>query len=288
MHSIVRCILPVVALVALLAGCEKEEETPLAPLPPIEGAIHARYSVGDSTTVVFAMGNLQYHAVQRKWRFAANQYDIVGYGNNGIDTTYNGWIDLFGWGTSGYDGKVPYMTDDTATHYGNGQADIAGTQYDWGEHNAISNGGNTAGTWRTLTAAEWRHLLNYRESASVKRGMATIETKGGEVTGLVLLPDEWNIPGGCSFQPGNGGGFATNVYSVTQWNQMQDSGAVFLPAAGYRDRMTTSFVGSYGAYWTGSYQTEQTAYECSFQSTRLEITTASRSNGQSVRLVQER
>ena len=73
------------------------------------------FSVAEGKTVSFAPGNLQYNAVQGShlradgtkakgtWRFAENQWDYVGYDNEKIAENYDGWIDLFGWGTSGYD-----------------------------------------------------------------------------------------------------------------------------------------------------------------------------------------
>ncbi|MBO4250986.1 MAG: hypothetical protein J5884_07000 [Paludibacteraceae bacterium] len=56
----------------------------------------------DGDQVVFSQGNLQYHALSQTWRFAENQFDFIGEENKNISSTYNGWIDLFGWGTSGY------------------------------------------------------------------------------------------------------------------------------------------------------------------------------------------
>ena len=66
------------------------------------GALSGVFSVSDSTMIHFSKGNLQYQASTETWRFATNQYDIVGLANNQISNTNEGWIDLFGWGTSGY------------------------------------------------------------------------------------------------------------------------------------------------------------------------------------------
>ena len=54
------------------------------------------------------------------------------------------------------------MTSSTPSDYGDGSGDIAGTNYDWGVNNAISNGGNEAGLWRTLTIEEWKYLMESR------------------------------------------------------------------------------------------------------------------------------
>ena len=85
------------------------------------GAINGLFSISETKQVWFSQGNLQYQASTDIWRFAEHQWDFVGgthyingqvYGNvyeNGIkcdnsliSSTYSGWIDLFGWGTSGY------------------------------------------------------------------------------------------------------------------------------------------------------------------------------------------
>ncbi len=275
----------------LLAACEPEEVVVEKPLYPTAGAINARYTVGDSVTVVFAQGNLQYQASTRQWRFAGNQYDVVGSGNVLIDTTNSGWIDLFGWGTSGYNGLMPYTTDDTSAHYALGLADIAGTEYDWGQHNVISNGGSQAGLWRTLTYKEWQHVLYFREGASLRRALATIENvgpAGSDMAGVVLIPDKWELPEGVTFHPGSTEGFATNVFTAGDWNLMQSAGAVFLPAAGYRDGREVGLVGTYGCYWTSSSYTVESAYEFYFQGTGMDFYTTARAIGHSVRLVRER
>ncbi|MBR7035054.1 MAG: hypothetical protein IKI25_04755, partial [Bacteroidales bacterium] len=81
------------------------------------GAIKAAFSVSADKKVYFSQGNLQYQASTGTWRFAEHQYDIIGDGddNANISSTNSGWIDLFGWGTSGYNGKNPYMTSTTST-----------------------------------------------------------------------------------------------------------------------------------------------------------------------------
>lgn len=286
-HTIKYTFLPLLATLVLCA-CKPEEPVVEKPLYPTVGAINARYSVADTVTVVFAQGNLQYQATTRQWRFASNQYDVIGTGNVLIDTTNSRWIDLFGWGTSGYNDLMPYATDDTSSHYAPGEADIARTEYDWGQHNAISNGGNKVGQWRTLTYQEWQYLLYYRRDASLHRALATIENvgpAGTDMGGIVLLPDKWELPANVTFNPGSIEGFQTNVYTVGDWNLMQSVGAVFLPAGGYRDGTNVNLVGTYGCYWTASYYTDDSAYELYFQSSGLDFYTTARAAGHSVRLV---
>lgn len=281
----------VMVLALLACGCEGDGPEVERPLYPAEGAINARYSVDDGVTVVFSKGNLQYQASSRTWRFANRQYDVAGFDNELADTTYNGWIDLFGWGTSGEGGLMPYTVSDSSGRYAFGRFDIDGSEYDWGVHNAISNGGNKVGQWRTMTFDEWRHLLKFRTNAVKKKALATIENvnqQGTSMHGMVLLPDKWELPEGCSFQYGTKDGFETNVYSVEQWNKMESAGAVFLPAAGERDGVGVSMVGDYGCYWTTTGYTLESAYELYFLTGSYDFYPTDRATGHSVRLVMER
>ena len=61
------------------------------------GAINGLFTINSSgDQVYFSQGNLQYQASTDTWRFAENQYDIIGNANSNISPTYDGWIDLFG------------------------------------------------------------------------------------------------------------------------------------------------------------------------------------------------
>ena len=132
------------------------------------GVLPGFFSVSATHQVQFSQGNLQYQASTNTWRFAENQWDFVGDANNNISQTYNGWIDLFGWGTSGYNhGAVsfqPWSTSQTNSNYyaygsyANNLFDQT-ARADWG-YNAISNGGNIINTWRTLTHEEWSYVFN--------------------------------------------------------------------------------------------------------------------------------
>ena len=275
------CIMAAVMLMSV--GCHKDSISPNIP----DGVLPGSFSVSATQQVHFSQGNLQYQASTDTWRFAEHQYDYVGtqtaddygyYGgnvsgsdNHSISSTYNGWIDLFGWGT----GSNPTLSSSYPEDYG--------TFMDWG-CNAISNGGNTANQWRTLTQAEWEYLLNTRTDASSKRGIGNINGVGG----LIILPDSWTLPSGCSFTSG----FATsnyntypdwthNSYTLAQWAQMEAAGAVFLPAAGNRYGSNVRNVGASGSYWSSTPN-----YEMSFNSLNLDATSNHyHYHGFSVRLV---
>ena len=229
------------------------------------------FSVSATQQVHFSKGNLQYQASTNTWRFAEHQYDYVGSANSNISSTYSGWIDLFGWGTSGWNsGAVcyqPWSTSQTRSDYYVGYSlddpgdlnDLTGNyaEADWAYHNAISNGGNAAHIWRTLTSAEWDYLFTGRANAYSKRGTGNINGVGG----LIILPDSWTLPSGCpQFNPGCATYDAYNYpeywshnsYTLSQWAQMEAAGAVFLPAAGLRGGTTVYGPGDWGNYWSSS------------------------------------
>ena len=47
-------------------------------------------------------------------------------------------------------------------------------------------------------------------------------------------------------------GWGNNTYDVDAWASMEANGAVFLPAAGYRNGTAVGGVGDYGSYWSSS------------------------------------
>lgn len=212
-----------------------------------------RFSVGENRWVVFAHGNLQFNAGTSTFRFAPEQYDIIGDGNSHVASSYSGWIDLMGWGTSGYEDSYPWLSTTNVTDYGPSSGNIATTHYDWGVHNAIEKAG-AAGTWRTLTSSEWDYLLNDR--SAVKRfAKVALSVDGTTVNGLVLFPDDYNLTDGLRYNQTNlgyEGQDGSNMLSLSQWRQMEAEGAVFLPAAGYREGTSPTEVGGTGYYWSSS------------------------------------
>jgi len=210
------------------------------------GAINGLFSVDANCQVYFSMGNLQYRASTNTWQFAANQYDYVGSNNQYISSDFGGWIDLFGWGTSGYNGCYPWLASTTSNPYHYGY-NISNTHYDWGVHNPISNGGNEAGLWRTLTKSEWVYLFVIRPNATEKYSYAIVNGKHG----IVILPDVYYIPESLVFVP-NSHNWNSNQFSASEWQLMESFGAVFLPAAGKRHGKAVSDLNSIGYYWSST------------------------------------
>ena len=252
------------------------------------GAINGIFSVSDSTQVYFSQGNLQYQASTDTWKFAENQYDYVGSTNSNISSTYSGWIDLFGWGTSGYHNtndpyNVKYQPWSTSTsqvnssynYYGYGPStnmtdpNLTGTSanYDWGVYNPISNGGNTANQWRTLTQPEWNYVFNTRITTS---GIRYAKANVNNVNGVILLPDDWSSSTySLSNTNSSGASFSSNTITAAQWTALEDAGAVFLPAAGYRSGTSVFTVGSLGGYWSASCNYSNYAYYVYFDDSSL-------------------
>lgn len=219
-----------------------------------DGAVNGVYSVSASQKVFFSKGNLQYQASTEIWRFALNQYDYIGNDNINISSSYDGWIDLFGWGTSGYNGSFPYLNSVNDEDYGNGNNSISGTNYDWGVFNSISNGGNSSGLWRTLTKTEWTYLLASRRTSS---GIRFAKGQVNGVNGVILLPDNWEVSFAALNNINQGSAsFTSNVVNESVWKTVFESaGAVFLPAAGNRSPYITTlipYVGNRGRYWSAS------------------------------------
>ena len=247
-------------------------ETPEVPTVPT-GAISGVFTVnGNGDKVYFSKGNLQYQALTNTWRFAENQWDYVGTqdpaggpsgtvsgsDNSDISPTYSGWIDLFGWGTSGYDhGAVcyrPWSTSTTSSDYyayGSYEYNLYDKtgQADWG-YNPISNGGNQENQWRTLTKEEMEYVFDTRSTAFDIR---YVKAQVNNVNGVILFPDDWSnsICNLCDVNNGYAD-FTRNTFSASQWTTLEDAGAVFLPAGG--SRYGTSFyeVGNFGEYWSSS------------------------------------
>lgn len=259
---------------------------PSTPTPPTPGMLSGEFSVSAKKKVHFSQGNLQYQASTQTWRFAENQYDMIGNANSNISASYSGWIDWFGGGT----GNNPTNSSTNYHDYS--------TFVEWGV-NAISNGGNEANLWYTLSKDEWVYLFNIRTNAASLFGLGSVNG----INGIIILPDSWVTPDGASFTPsttqgladqgGNyynskGDNFSHNTYTAEQWSVMESAGAVFLPAAGYRDSMGANDVGADGQYWSSTPEGEYGAYLLSFNANSFyPRNSAFRNNGLSVRLVQD-
>lgn len=229
------------------------------------GALFGTFSMSDVDPAVhFSQGNLK--RVSGTWSFHDNQYDALG---SWSSTN----CDLFFWETTGY-----YGSDENCITSSGTSSDVV----DWG-NNAISNGGNVANAYSTPSTDNWQYLFNSRSGYSSKYGSATVCSQNG----VVILPDHWTLPNGCSFTSGMSG-WSTNSYDATAWAKMEAAGAVFLPAAG--DRLSSEFygVGDYGTYWSSTANGDDRAWCVGFGDYYLDADYENhRLVGRSVRLVCE-
>ena len=249
----------------------KFEEVYIPPTLEIKDGelMNGAFTVASGKTVRFSRGNLQYHAKNKLWRFAETQYDCVLGDNENIADDYDGWIDLFGWGT----GNNPTKADQVETEYP--------TFSEWG-NNAISNGGNVTNKWRTLTMQEWNYLFNSRPNANNLYSLARVN----KVKGLIILPDGFENITNIVFNPKSTWSY-DNDYTHDQWEQLEALGAVFLPFAGIRTDLGMSLQEGY--YWSSTPNTqymELFAKSVSFRDNgSLYIGDQARCRGCAVRLV---
>lgn len=233
---------------------------PEATLP--EGAINGLFSVSETQQVWFSQGNLQYigSASPAYWRFAENQWDCLGISTGQDSDATDVDRDLFGWATSGWYSGITginyYMPYDVATgnnYYGPLYADLTDeyANADWGVYNAINNGGNTPGMWRTLSQAEWDYVFSKRDTPSKIRFAKAVVN---DVKGVIVLPDNWASTNYVLASINNASAsYNGNVVSAADWtNILEPKGAVFLPAAGMRNGTTVESLGEEGKYWSTS------------------------------------
>lgn len=254
---------------------------------PDAGTLNGEFSVSPTQKVRFSQGWLLYtgfgtHPVadggvaEGTWAFGPHQY--FSYYNENTYTSGSSystnWIRFFSWGASGWNSGaaffLPYQNSGTGNDIPN---DLIGpyAYADWGVYNAILNGGNQPQLWRTLSADEWDYLLNQRRGHNVKWGIAGVN---GYI-GLIILPDNWSLPPGIEFNEGYPiGSTLLNSYTLQQWKQMEDAGAVL-------------FGTSRATYWTSSHSNTTTFWaKCfSINTDRIGIGEGYQGNTSLVRLV---
>lgn len=270
-------------------------DMPEPPTPPSgapEGAINGLFTINENgDRVYFSQGNLQYRASTNTWRFAEHQWECTGIDNENASSNYDGWIDLFGWGTSGYDhGAVCFQPWSTSTNdaeynvYGSLSAslnDFSGLA-DWG-CNAVINGGNAQNQWRTLTHTQWNYVLFDRNT---RTGIRFVFAVLNEANGVIVLPDDWD---GSLFNLNTNIDelvFTNNILSESQWIEMEQHGAVFLPTGGYRYGTFIVGLNYYGYYWSTTFDPDLGIGKV-FIAIDFGTTYGNRFEGCSVRLVQD-
>lgn len=224
----------------------------------------------DDVTVRFSRGNLRYVLATEKWGFFEHQYDICN------TATYQGHhsdtISLFTWGYGEWS-TVPdtkkWLDNVSAGHnfsYDN----------DWGSQ---VNDGNV---WRTLSKDEWEFLLNVDGTSGRSDENRFARAMVNGVKGLLIFPDEYDLPSGYSASEGGPGmskvnkknnagvdeaPFPSSNIPSEKWTEMESSGVVFLPAAG--ERYGSSIYNNHALYWSSTAIKTNDAYSIFFDDTIL-------------------
>lgn len=234
----------------------------------IEDIDNSLFSVSGSKKVHFSKGNLKH--TTDGWAFHTNQYDRSA-------SQSDAERDLFGWNTS----STPNNISTNSSDY------VVSSFTDWGS-NTIADAG-AAGSWRTLSSDEWNYLLNTRPGKRFAKACVN------GVNGLIIFSDTYAQPSGIPLQNVNinlkqdANSFSDyNNYTTEQWTSMQASGAIFLPAAGYRTGSTVNSAAGAGHYWSSTYYGESSTRRLLFSLSEFYATNyESITDGCSVRLVKE-
>lgn len=241
------------------------------------------FSVSDSKKVIFSHGNLMFNKQGNEWKFAENQYDYVGANNeNYYRQNASGWFDILPWNTHTVQEGNSYRT----------------AFLDWGTY---MNG--TGDFWRTMTIKEWKYLFVERANARNRFSMGNVNGTNG----MIILPDNWELPEGCSFDNNLDWKESTstnllyttrtdyylhNTYTIEQWRRMEINGAVFLPSTGDRNE-SSNIYSIYGinealAYWSSTSNNNYDGYHIQFMSGQFNYNTYNYAKcGYAVRLVKD-
>lgn len=268
------------------------------------------FTTREGKKILFAPGNLQYNPTGYSggpvFKFAENQFTVIGNaaGNNTAvadRATMNAWIDLFGWGTSGYNSKNPWAASDNRADYVNDGSNIAGTGYDWGVNNRIYLSSTSSpfsvsyepGTWRTPTQNEWLDL--YQAGTFIRCTNRYVQAKVESQRGFIFFPDNFVAPSGITLnldrvnQSYGSGYYDKNVFDSTQWAKLEANGAVFLSREGGARVGTTVNLGS-GSYWSATAQEPSYSFYLGISDSNINATSTANMEviqGLSVRLIRD-
>ena len=243
---------------------------------------------GNVRKVRFSRGNLWFgpNLQATNFNFETNQYDSTPSFDNNRDENH---ISHFFWCKNAELARyVVYLERETTSN------DNLFTNASPTEPNGSFAVNGQKGFWRALSggdSGEWKYLIERKDSegnALYKLGV----TVCGRSNCLVLLPDDWEWDANTV-----GAGWQTEYSESTtvKWSTMEASGAVCLPAAGFRngtpgiDNPALVFgVGSYGYYLSASTDDNSSAYDLNFHSGDVSPSGyTSRDRAYSVRLVTE-
>ena len=168
------------------------------------------------------------------------QYNSLNTGSSRTASASDSEIDLFTWGYGSWSTDPVCKTNAYVT--GIAQDSAFSQAQDWGS--LIGDGQ----TWRTLTKPEWDYLISTRPDSFAKAVV-------NGVNGILLLPDSYRHPSGVDAIAGvnvKNVLYSANSYYGDDWTALENSGVVFLPAAGYRDASAVGSVNADCCYWSAT------------------------------------
>lgn len=226
--------------------------------------------------VLFCIENLAYTPQSGNRRFASGSDEPWSISNAGKDYDVGDchkdveWLDLFGLGTwqIGYKKPRGLSAEITSTNV---------DDYGWsfGTNGLADWGGGNDQDFRILTHDEWYYLLFSRKmpkTNDLRFTRASIQTSTNAwASGLIIFPDNFSVSSEWTRLSNEGASFSYNNITKSQWEELAEIGAVFLPAAGYREgriikdceKKTYFYInqnqtykdymddGSFGNYWGG-------------------------------------
>ena len=133
-------------------------------------------------------------------------------------------VDLFGWSTRATNFGINTSQDNTIYY---------GDFVDWGKDFGSEG-------WRTLSREEWNYLLG---DSNERAGKYKNWVKVCGIWGLVIAPDDFNDT-------------IESSYTTEKWTEAEESGLVFLPAAGFRPGNKVGNVEEAGYYWSATPEAE--------------------------------
>lgn len=238
-----------------------------------------KFSVSNSKLVYLATSNLVYTPSTNRMSFQQYPWGRSQFKTSVMDSksdidsyihTYNGSIDLFCWGGTGYaNSPKPYEYFENADSYAygvreghsfhqlytfafnnNGTIENQYTDnFDWPYMFQVTY--QTEGSFTSLTKEEWYYLINQRTNHAKLIAMGTVEG----VEGLILLPDNWHTPFEYHIytwddlgdkKTENGYYYVANRFTSAEWTDLANAGAIFLPAA-------NRCIGTKSKEWISSY-----------------------------------
>lgn len=229
----------------------------LKPQPAYEPFTPERYpfSVAPGKEVLFTTSNLIYDGSQTgtQWRLQQHPWDLVEQSNwTASQRNGQGRISLFAWGTSGYNGRNPWLRLESSDQNWSWE-----TENDWGRYNSIWtwDGSTSYSELRVLSKDEWDFLLNGESRGETRYAKAVVNG----VCGLLIFPDNYSR-GGIVKANSQSSSFADNIFTAEEFFTLSEYGVTFLPSAGTLDYTSSTTPGHYlkdaemqiGRYWSST------------------------------------